>query len=449
MDWLGWKRRWRAFTVNLNPPVFLMILYAAMAGLGGAVLKLPLSTTEPIGWSDAMFTAVSAITVTGLVVVDTGSVFTPFGQGVVAVLIQLGGLGVMTFAVLILSALGQTVGITQRMVLRDDLNRTAVHDLLRLVRVIFVVVLVCETVGAVVLAFVFVPEFGWSHGIWTSVFHSISAFNNAGFSLYSDSLTRWQTNPVINIVIPLMFIIGGLGYGVVSDILSRVGWRRYSLHSKLMLVGTATLIVLSVIGVAALEWRNPATLGGLETTGDRLWVAWFQGVTTRTAGFNTTDIGAMHDTTALMFIILMIVGGGSTSTAGGIKVTTAIVLLLATIAFFRRRESINVFGRTVGLDQIFKVMALTTTAILFLTVGTFILLLEHDGLFLDAAFEVASAFGTVGLSRGVTGELNETGRAVIMVIMFFGRVGPLTLGFFLATRIGSRVRYPEGQVYIG
>jgi len=426
-----------------------MVLYAAMAMLGGAALKLPFATNAAIGWSDALFTAVSAITVTGLVVVDTGRVYTGFGQGVIAVLMQLGGLGLMTFAVLILSALGQTVGMVQRVVLRDDLNRTAVHDLLRLVRVIFVVVLVCEGVGAVVLAFVFVPEFGWSHGIWSAVFHAISAFNNAGFSLYPDSLTRWQTSPLVNITIPLMFIIGGLGYGVLSDITSRVGWRRCSLHSKLMLVGTAVLIVVSVIGFAALEWTNPATLGGLETTGDRLWVAWFQGVTTRTAGFNTTDIGAIHDTTSLMFIMLMIVGGGSTSTAGGIKVTTLIVLLLATFAFFRRRQSIDVFGRSIGLDQVFKVMALTTTAILFLAFGTFALLVGHDGDFLDVAFEVASAFGTVGLSRGITGDLDTTGRAVIMVIMFFGRVGPLTLGFFLATRIGSRIRYPEGQVYLG
>lgn len=449
MEWSDLRRRWRAWTINVNPPLLLMILYAVMAGLGAALLKLPFAATQAITWSDALFTAVSAITVTGLVVVDTGSAYTPFGQGVVAALIQLGGLGLMTFAVLILSALGQTVGMVQRVVLRDDLNRTAVHDLLRLVRIIFLVVIVCEVIGAAILATVFVPDFGWSHGLWTAVFHSVSAFNNAGFSLYGDSLTAWQGNAVVNIVIPLMFIIGGLGYGVVSDVVSGIGWRRFSLHSKLMLVGTAVLIPLSVLGFALLEWDNPGTLGGLESLSDRLWVAWFQGVTTRTAGFNTTDIGAMEDATALMFILLMIVGGGSTSTAGGIKVTTAIVLLLATVAFFRRRHRIHAFGRSIELDQVFKVMALTTTAILFVTFGTFLLLLGHDGQFLDVAFEVASAFGTVGLSRGATGELDGFGRAVIMVIMFFGRVGPLTLGFFLATRVASRVRYPEGQVYLG
>ncbi len=446
---MGRRPRGHRPTIGINPPVLLMVLYASISVLGGLALKLPAATTGAISWSDAIFTAVSAITVTGLVVVDTGSAYTVFGQVIIAILIQLGGLGLMTFAILVLSALGQPVGLGHQLVLRDDLNRTSVHDLLRLVRVIFVVVLACETLGAAVLAFVFVPEFGWSHGLWTSMFHSISAFNNAGFSLYPDSLTRWQTNPLINIVIPVMFIVGGLGYGVLADFAARSGWRVWSLHSRLMLVGTGVLIPVSVIGFALLEWNNPGTLGGLETTGDRLWVAWFQGVTTRTAGFNTTDIGAIHDSTALMFIILMIIGGGSTSTAGGIKVTTAIILLLATVAFFRRRRSLVVFGRSIGLEQVFKVMALTTTAILFIVFGTFALLIGHDGNFLDVVFEVASAFGTVGLSRGVTGDLNETGRIVIMVIMFFGRVGPLTLGFFLATHVGSQVRYPKGQVFLG
>lgn len=445
----NWRRKWQAFTINLNPPVLLMVLYAVMVCIGAGMLMLPVSTPVPIDWSDAFFTAMSAITVTGLVVVDTGSAFTVFGQAVIAFLIQLGGLGLMTFAVLILSALGQPVGLTQKMILRDDLNRTSVHDLLVLVRVIFIVVLVCETVGAIVLCFVFVPEFGWKHGVWSAVFHSISAFNNAGFSLYSDSLTRWAVNPVVNIVIPLMFIIGGLGYGVISDVLSGQNWRRYTLHSKLMLLGTAFLVVFSVVAFAALEWRNPETLGQYRYLDDKLWVAWFQGVTTRTAGFNSTDIGAMYDSTAFMFIILMFIGGGSTSTAGGIKVTTAIVLILATIAFFKRRQTLVAFGRSIELDQVFKVMALTTTGILFVVIGTFMLLINHDGDFLDIFFEVASAFGTVGLSRGITGDLDAVGQMVIMVIMFFGRVGPLTIGFFLATRIGSRVRYPDGQIYLG
>ena len=440
---------WQLPSVRLNPPILLMVLYAILVTIGAGLLMLPAAAVVPVTLSDALFTSASAVTVTGLVVLDTGSDFTVFGQAVIAGLIQLGGLGLMTFAVLVLSALGQPVGFTQQIILRDDLDRTSLHDLLRLVRMIFLVVIVCETVGAALLAFVFVPEFGWQHGLWTSVFHSISAFNNAGFSLYPDSLTQWATNPGINLVIPMLFIVGGLGYGVVSDILSGVGWRRYSLHSKLMLAGTAVLIVFSVAMFALLEWDNPGTLGNMETVGDKLWVSWFQGVTTRTAGFNTTDIGATEDSTALMFISLMFIGGGSTSTAGGIKVTTAIVLILATIAFFKRRQTLVAFGRSIGLDQVLKVMALTTIGTAFVVTGTFILVANHEGDFLDLFFEVTSAFGTVGLSRGVTGDLDSMGRAVIVMIMFFGRVGPLTIGFFLATRIPPKVRYPEGQVYLG
>jgi trk system potassium uptake protein TrkH len=426
-----------------------MLLYGALIALGAAALKLPGATNIGITWSQAFFTSTSSVTVTGLVVVDTGSAFTVFGQAVIAVLIQFGGLGLMTFAVFILSILRKQIGIPEQIVLRSDLNRTSIGDLISLVRIIVLVMLFCELVGALILAFVFVPAFGWEHGLWTSVFHAISAFNNAGFSLYADSLTRWATNPLINISVPAMFIIGGLGYAVLAEILQRRGWRRYSLHAKLMLSGTAFLIAFSVVMFALLEWNNPATLGMYDSPADKWWVSWFQGVTTRTAGFNTTDIGSISDATALMFIVLMFVGGGSTSTAGGIKVTTAIVLVLATIAFFKRRQSLVAFGRRIEVEQIIKVMALATIAILFVFIGTFALVVGHDGDFLDYLFEVASAFGTVGLSRGVTGELTPAQSVVIMIIMFFGRIGPLTVGFFLATRVASSIRYPKGEVYLG
>jgi trk system potassium uptake protein TrkH len=436
-------------SIRLTPPLLLMLLYSALIALGAAALKLPVATNIDITWSQAFFTSTSSVTVTGLVVVDTGSAFTVFGQAVIAVLIQFGGLGLMTFAVFILSVLRQEIGIPEQIVLRSDLNRTSIGDLISLVRMIVLVMLVCELVGATVLAFVFVPAFGWGHGLWTSVFHAISAFNNAGFSLYSDSLTRWATDPVINISVPAMFIIGGLGYAVLAEMLQRRGWRRYSLHAKLMLSGTVFLIVFSVLMFALLEWNNPATLGMYSSAADKWWVSWFQGVTTRTAGFNTTDIGSISDATALLFIVLMFIGGGSTSTAGGIKVTTAIVLALATIAFFKRRHSLVAFGRRIEFEQIIKVMALATIGISFILIGTFALVVSHDGAFLDYLFEVTSAFGTVGLSRGVTGDLDSIQSVVIMIIMFFGRIGPLTVGFFLATRVASSIRYPKGEVYLG
>ncbi|MBV7396869.1 TrkH family potassium uptake protein [Mameliella sediminis] len=433
----------------LPPPLILALLYALLILLGAALLLLPVAHTVPVTWSDALFTSTSAVTVTGLVVLDTGQDLTVFGQAVLAFLIQMGGLGLMTFAVLILGALGLPVGITGHQYLREDLNQTSMHQLRALVSTILKVVLLCEGIGALLLLMVFAPDLGPAKGLWTAVFHSISAFNNAGFSTFADGLVSYATDPVVNVVIPALFIVGGIGYVVLHDVFSKQSWRKFSLHSKLMLIGTAILIQWSVGMFALLEWSNPETLGQLDSAGARLVVSWFQGVTTRTAGFNTTDIGALHESTSMMFISLMLIGGGPTSTAGGIKVTTFIVMMIATVAFFRRQQQLHAFGRSIALDQVLKVMALTAISVILVFVGVFLIVASHEGHFLDVSFEVASAFGTVGLSRGFTGELSDFGRAVIMAIMFIGRVGPLTLGFFLATRTAPRLRYPEGQVYLG
>jgi trk system potassium uptake protein TrkH len=426
-----------------------VLIYLSLIVVGALVLWLPISNTTGISLSDAFFTSTSAVTVTGLAVVDTGSSFTFFGQAVLAILIQMGGLGLMTFAVLVLSALGIPVGMPQRIILREDLNQSTLHNLTTFVRVILKIAILIELIGATLLCIVFVPEFGWGHGIWQAVFHSVSAFNNAGFGLFPDSLTRWVADPIVNTVIPTLFILGGIGFVVLADIWDKRNWRLLNLHSKLMLVGSVILIFWAWLIFAALEWNNPGTLGQLGTTGSRIWASWFQAVSPRTAGFNTIDYANIHESTALMTMTLMLVGGGSTSTAGGIKVTTLIVLILATIAFFRRSKNLHAFGRSMGAEEVFKVMALTTMSILLVMFGIFIMSISHDGEFIALAFEVTSAFGTVGLSLGATGELDGVGRAMIILMMFLGRVGPLTLGFFLATRSVPRVRYPEGKVYLG
>lgn len=452
MKWLGQSRRLARLTAVMAQqpaPVLLALMYGCLVLVGASVLAAPISHHGEVGLMEALFTAASAVTVTGLVVVDTGSAFTPFGQVIIAVLIQCGGLGLMTFAVLLLSAIGMPIGIPQRVMLREDMNQTSISDLVRLTRIVLRLAIICELIGAALLAFVFVPEYGWLDGLWSAVFHSISAFNNAGFSLYPDSVSRWVANPIINIVIPLMFILGGLGFAVIGDVVRERRWRTLSLHSKIMLSGTGVLIVVSFAAFAALEWRNPGTLGALEGTGARLWASWFQAVTTRTAGFNSLDIGALHDSTSTMFIALMVIGGGSTSTAGGIKVTTFVVLILATIAFFKRRSTLRAFGRSIALEEVLKVMALVTLSVLIMFIATFMILISHDGEFLDLTFEVASAFGTVGLSRGATGELDTFGQLIIIMVMFLGRVGPLTIGFFLATRSTPRIRYPSGRIFLG
>ncbi len=439
----------RAGAVRLPPPAVLALLYLVLILSGAALLKLPAALQAPITWSDALFMATSAVTVTGLVVIDPGTTLTVFGQGVIAALIQLGGLGLMAFAVIVLRSLGLPIGLPQKLFLQEDLGQTSLSQLLGLVGVIFQVVVAAVLAGTLLLAIVMVPDHGLMEGLWQAFFHAVSAFNNAGFSLFPDSLTRYAGDPLVNIVITALFIVGGLGFAVLSDLFRLREWRRFSLHTKLMLVGTAALIGAGVGGFALLEWNNPGTLGGIEGAGNRFWAAWFQGVTPRTAGFNTVDTSAMRDGTTLLTVVLMGIGGGPTSTAGGIKVTTFIVALLATAAFFRREERLHAFGAGIELDQILKVMALLTISGGVVVLALFVLVITEEGDFLDILFEAASAFGTVGLSQGVTGELSEPGRIVICFLMFLGRVGPLTLGFFLATKMPPRVRYPSSPIYLG
>ena len=435
-------------SVHISPPAVLILLYASLIAIGTLLLKLSVCAPGPTSWITALFTAASAVTVTGLSIADTGTHFTLLGQGVILLLIQFGGLGLMTVAAFVLSVFGMRMPVRQRIVLGEDLNYTDMGSLLGLVFTILKVVVVCEAAGAAVLAFAFVPVEGWGFGIWSSVFHAVSAFNNAGFSLYPDSLTRFVGNPIVNLTVPALFIVGGLGYSVLTDIRDQRRWAKLSLHSKLMLVGTAGLIAWGVLSFAFLEWNNPGTLGALDVP-SRLWASWFQGVTTRTAGFNTVNIGNITDDTSLTMIVLMIIGSGSTSTGGGIKVTTFMVLCLATISFLKRQERVAVFGRSLGPEEVLKALALAVLSMAVLMASLFILLLATDVPFLALLFETASALGTVGLSKGATGQLGELGRFILIFVMFVGRVGPLSLGFFLGMRTRPRVRYPSGRIYLG
>lgn len=435
--------------LSLPAPAILTLVYGAWIITGACLLMVPAATTTSISWSDALFTATSAVTVTGLAVVDTGRDFTVVGQGILLLLMQLGGIGLMVCAISVLSALGLNIGLAQRQFLQEEMGMRSIRGLIGLVWIVVRIVFICELVGAALMALVFVPDFGWKQGLWRALFHSISAFNNAGFSLFSDSLAGYADNPLILMTISTQFIIAGLGFAVLSDIVTLGRWQKFSLHTRLMIVGTSALIVFSCLGYGILEWSNPATLGGLVSTSDKILATWFESVTPRTAGFNALDTAAMRDSTSLLTMVLMVIGGGSTSTAGGIKVTTAVVLILATIAFFRNSGGMRAFGYSVGLPQGLKVMALLTVSLFVILISIFLILATHNLDLLTVAFEVTSAFGTVGLSQGATGELNDFGRIIICVVMFLGRLGPLTLGLFLASRTRPRVKYPEGDIYLG
>lgn len=435
--------------IRLPPTAVLALLFLVLIVAGTALLLLPGVTTRPLTWMEALFTAASAVTVTGLAVVDAGSDLTRTGQWLLLAFIQLGGLGIMTFTVMVLALLGQRLGIRQQLVLKEDLNQTSLGDLMRLVVVIAAVVGVAEAAGTLALAVRLVPEFGWGEGLFRALFHAVSAFNNAGIALWPDGLVRYATDGWVNLVLIAMVLLGSIGFSVIDEVASRRRWRALSLHTRLTLLGTAALVIWATVMFAVLEWHNPRTLGQHAGVADRLLVSLFQAVSFRTAGLNTVDVSALTDATAFMTMSQMFIGGSSTSTAGGIKVSSFMVLVIATLAFLRGSTSPSAFGRTVSTVDMLRVLALVFLSLIVAMFGVFLLVATQEGSFLDLMFEAVSATGTTGLSRGTTTRLDDFGRGVLVVIMFLGRIGPLALGLMLARGTADAIRYPEGRVYLG
>lgn len=435
--------------IRLPPTAVLTLLFLALIVVATAMLLVPGVTTRPLTWMEALFTAASAVTVTGLTVVDAGSELTRAGQWLLLVFIQLGGLGIMTFTVMVLALLGQRLGIRQQLVLKEDLNQTSLGDLMRLVVVIASVVGVAEAAGTLLLAVRFVPEFGWGEGLFRALFHAVSAFNNAGIALWPDGLMRYATDWWVNLVFIAMIVLGSIGFSVIDELANRRQWKGLSLHTRLTLVGTAALVVWATVMFALLEWHNPRTLGQHAGLGDRLLISLFQAVSFRTAGLNTVDVSGLTDATAFMTMSQMFIGGSSTSTAGGIKVSSFMVLVIATLAFLRGSTSPSAFGRTVSTVDMLRVLALVFMSLIVAMLGVFVLVATQEGSFIDLMFEAVSATGTTGLSRGATAKLDDFGRGVLVVIMFLGRIGPLALGLMLARGTADAIRYPEGRVYLG
>ncbi|WP_088102570.1 TrkH family potassium uptake protein [Halalkalibacter urbisdiaboli] len=435
--------------IQMSPPQILALSFLIAIIIGTCLLKLPIAATVPIRWLDALFTATSATTVTGLVVLDTGTDLTIFGQIVIMCLMQIGGLGLMTFAVLIVLVLGKKIGLKERMLVQEAFNQTSIGGVIRLVKILLIFTIVMESIAVIILSLRWIPEYGWAFGIYTSIFHSISAFNNAGFSLWSDSLMGYVGDPVINIIITFLFIVGGIGFTVLADLWNTKKFHRLSLHTKLMIVGTLILNSIAMLFIFALEYTNPATLASLNV-GDKLWASYFQAVTPRTAGFNSLDIGSMNPGSIVFMLLLMFIGAGSASTGSGIKLTTFIVIVMAVWTFLRGRTETVVFERTIKHHLIVRSLAIGVISLLLVFIGIFTLTItERNAPFMMIVFEVFSAFGTVGLSMGLTGDLSDIGKEIIIVLMFLGRIGPLTFAFSLAKAQKSMIRYPEGEVFTG
>ena len=447
--------------IALSPPRLLAIAFVTIMSLGATALLLPGMTRAPITVLQALFTATSATMVTGLAVVDTGSTFTFGGQLIIATLMQLGGIGTMAFAALALLVSGGRPPLRTHILVGEAIGQTRFRDLRRLIRLALSIAVIVEVVAAALLTLRFANDLPWAQALWAGVFHSVSSFNNAGFSLWPDSLTRYATDPLVNLVIPLEIIIGGLGFTVLADpgLLhgTRFRVRRRSetaprtamaLHTKVTLLATAALL----IGGTALFWlmeaNNPRTLANHSAPG-QLCIAWALSVMPRTAGFNTVDTAALTDSSTLLTLLLMFIGGGTGSTAGGVKVSTVLILLAATRAVLRQRAEPVLFGRQLTHDTVYRAFAILSVAGGTLLLATWLLMFTQRLPFIDVLFEAVSAFGTVGVSRGITAQLNVTGQLIIMALMFIGRVGPLTLAYTLATAQPSRVQYPSAEVYVG
>ncbi len=436
-------------SLKISPPQLLIIVFAFFIGLGTLLLKLPFATEKSIPWIDALFTTTSAMTVTGLSTIDIGTTFTLFGEIVIMCLIQLGGLGIMSFAVLIYLMLGRKIGIKERLVMQQALNQTSLGGIILLVRNLFIFSFVIEGFAVLLLSFRWIPEFGFTKGFYYSLFHAISAFNNAGFSLFPNNLMNYVGDPVVNLVLSLLFITGGIGFTVLIDLRKAKKFRDLSLHSKLMLVSTFVINIVAMMMIFILEFNNPKTLG-LLTGWEQFWATYFQAVSPRTAGFNTIDISGLEDPTALFMIMLMFIGAGSASTGGGIKLTTFIIILLAVISFINGKNKIVVFRRTIHESYVVKALSITMISILFVISAIFLMTITEKQPFIVVAFEVMSAFGTTGLSMGLTSNLTEIGKEIIIFIMFLGKLGPLTLVFSFARRqTEHKIRYPQEDILTG
>lgn len=434
--------------IHLNPSQLLVLIFLSAIILGTILLKLPIATTRPISWIDALFIATSAMTVTGLATVDPGTTFTTFGQFIIAFLIQIGGLGIMSFAVLIIMVLGKKIGMKERVLIQHALNQTSLGGVIRLVKYLFIFSFLIEGIAMVILSFKWVPQFGWGKGLFYSFFHSISAFNNAGFALWKDNLMQFVGDPVVILVISSLFILGGIGFPVLVDIWKKKKFKKFSLHTKLMIIGTIAVNAAAMVFIFLIEFDNTKTLASL-TWGEKILASYFQAVSPRTAGFNSIDIGAMEEPSLFLMVLLMFIGAGSASTGGGIKLSTAIVIILSVIAFLRGRTELNVLKRSIGIETVIKALAISMSGIVFIITAVFLLNLTERQPFLNILFEVVSAFGTTGLSTGITGSLTVLGKMVIIFMMFLGKVGPLTLLFTLATKEQQKIRYPSEDVLTG
>lgn len=451
---------------NISPTQTVVLSFAIIILIGAILLNLPVASNNghSVGFINALFTATSATCVTGLVVVDTGTHWTTFGKVVVISLIQIGGLGIMTFSTMLALLVRRKITLKERLLIQESFNQFELEGMVRLTKNIIIATFIIEMIGAAVFAAVFVPQFGWKTGIGYGIFHGISSFCNAGFDLMGkytgpfSSFTSYVNNPIMNINTMLLIIIGGLGFSVWIDCFYAIKQRNMnelSLHSKVVLAVTAGLILLGALFIFIMEINNPATIKNLPWSG-KILASFFQSVSPRTAGYNTLDLTAITMPTQFIIVILMFIGGSSGSTAGGIKTNTAGILFFTVLSVIKGRDSTEMFGRRIPKYLVYRAFSVAMISFLLVVITTMVLSIAETPFnkpsFMTALFESTSAFGTVGLTMNYTPTLTPAGRIIIVLTMFAGRVGPLSLVLALARsaqKDTGNIKYPEDRILVG
>ncbi len=436
-------------TINLSPPSLLALGFLSFIVIGTLLLKLPIAHYGELSWINALFTATSAVTITGLSVVNVGEAYTTFGKVVIMLLLQCGGLGFMTFAILAALSLSSNIGLKQQVMAQETIGQTSLSKVSFTIKGVLLYSLFFEALGTVILTIAWMQEYDFAHAFFYAAFYSVSAFNNGGFSLFPNSLMSFSEHYFITFTISMLYIIGGIGFVVLMDIKRAHRWKKLSPNSKLILSTIVGLNLAAFIVIWALEANNPLTLAGM-SLGDQAVNAWFHATVPRSSGFNSLDMASMSDASTLVTMVLMFIGGGSLSTAGGIKVGTFIIVILSVITFLRRSEELRVFNHSVSKVTSFKAFAVVSITGILIFLGLFtLLILEPNKEFLDLLFEAVSAACTVGLSRGITSELQPASLISLILLMFAGRLGPLTLAYLIATPKKSRLKHPPADIQIG
>ena len=454
----------RLFQIKMTTTRIIILGFFLGIMLGGFLLWLPVSSKagQEISFVDALFVATTSLCVTGLTPVTMAEQWSYFGQAVILFLMQFGGLGVITFTTTVLLLLGKRITLKERMLIQDSYNLDSIAGVVKLTKRIVKGTLLVEGCGAILYAFVFVPQYGILDGLWKSVFHAVSAFCNAGLDLVgSNSFIVYRTNVLINMTTMLLIIFGGLGFPVWWDVLDvtkkakrrEILWRdvfaKLNVHSKLVLLMTTALVFGGGLLIFLFEFQNPATIGEL-SFGNKVMASLFESVTLRTAGFQTIPQEGLTEASTLLALILMFIGGSPSGTAGGVKTVTMLILILSMLAAVRGTDEVRAFHRKISDNYVRRAVAVIVVFFVALIAVTMALSITEDGSFIDILFESTSAMATVGLTRGFTGNLTLTGKWIIIIAMYLGRLGPITMALaFNAKEYEGKKTYAEGRVIIG